>query len=111
MRRRDQWLEWIRAVERECETAQYALHLLEDQLMRQPSSLKQRGLGHHDFAEVQRNREPTYLIRIFAVFENGLREAWVKSLGETTHPKMADLLEAFTAKCRIPNDRLTEAHA
>lgn len=110
MRRRDQWIEWIRAIERESDTAMYALDLLDEQLKRDPWSLKYRGLSHQDYVELARNREATYLVRLFAEFENGLREAWVRAFGQTTHPKMADLLEAFAARCRMPHDRLTDAH-
>jgi len=110
MRRRDQWIEWIRAVERESETAAYAFELLREQLQRDPSSLTYRGLGHRDYVEVARNREATYLVRLFAEFENGLRDAWINAFAETTHPKMADLLQAFASRCRMPDDRLADAH-
>ena len=110
MRRRDQWIEWILAVERESETAGYALELLREQLRREPSSLKERGLDHRDYVELARNRDATYLIRLFDEFENGLREAWARAWGETTHPRTADLLHAFAARCRMSNDRLVETH-
>ena len=110
MRRRDQWIEWIRAGEREGDTAAYALSLLQDQLRKAPSSLRFRGLGHQDFAGFAENREATYLVRLFAEFENGLREAWNRAFGESSHPKTMDLLNAVASRCRIPNDRLTEAH-
>ena len=109
MRRRDQWIEWIRAIERESDTAAFALDLLHDQLRRDPSSLHHRGLGRQDFVEFAENREATYLVRIFAEFENGLREAWVNAFSETSHPKMMDLIQALASRCRIPNDRLVDA--
>jgi len=110
MRRRDQWIEWIRAVERESDTAAYALMLLQDQLRRDPASLKNRGLGQQDYIEFSQNREATYLVRLFAEFENGLREAWDKAFGETTHPRIFDLLHALASRRRMPNDRLSDAH-
>jgi hypothetical protein len=110
MRRRDQWIVWIRAVEREGEAAAYALDLLEAQLKRDPSSLKKRGLGQRDFAELQRHRETTYLVRMFAEFEIGLREAWSRVYGETSHPRMVDLLVALGSRRRMPNERLSDAH-
>jgi hypothetical protein len=110
MRRRDQWIEWIRQVEREGETVAYAIELLQDQLRRDPSSLDYRGLGFPDFVGMRENREATYLLRLFAVFENGLREAWLKAERRTTQPGAADLLNAFAARCRMTDDRLNEAH-
>jgi len=110
MRRRDQWIEWIREVERESETAAYAIELLQVQLRRDPSSLDYRDLGYSDFVSTRENREATYLLRLFAVFENGLRDAWSKSEGKTTHPGANDLINAFAARCRMPNDRVTDAH-
>lgn len=95
MRRRDQWIEWIRAVERESDAATYAFELLDNRLQEDPSSLASRGLEHGDAHRVKANREGTYLVRAFAVFENGLREAWQKAEQKTTNPRMFDLLEAF----------------
>jgi hypothetical protein len=82
MRRRDQWIEWIRAVERESDTAAYALELLQEQLRREPSSLKNRGLGQRDYLEFAQNREATYLVRLFAE----------------------------SSRCRMPNERVSDAH-
>jgi len=110
MRRRDQWIEWILAVERESQAAAYALGLLQEQLRREPSSLTARRLGYRDYLELARNREATYLVRLFAEFENGLREAWSRVWGETTHPRAADLLHAFASRCRMSHDRLVETH-
>lgn len=110
MRRRDQWIEWMRAVERESDTAAYAIELLNERLQSDPSSLTARGLEHRDADHVQANREATYLVRLFAVFEGGLREAWIKVEQRTTEPKVADLCDAFAARTKMPNDRLAEAH-
>lgn len=110
MRRRDQWIEWLRAVERESDVAAYAIELLDERLQRDPSSLTARGLEHRDAAHVRANREATYLVRLFAVFESGLREAWLKVQRRTTEPKAADLLDTFAARVKMPNDRLADAH-
>ncbi len=109
MRRRDQWLEWIRSVEREGELVAVALVVLEDRLRQDPSVLRQYGLQRADFSAGMLNREGTYVIRVFAEFESGLREAWERAFGETTHPKSVDLLQAFAARCRVPPQRLVDA--
>ena len=110
MRRRDQWIEWMRAVERESDAAAYAIELLNERLQRDPSSLAARGLERRNADHVKANREATYLIRLFAVFESGLREAWATVEKRTTDPKAADLLDALAARTKIPNDRLADAH-
>jgi hypothetical protein len=109
MRRRDQWIEWIRAVIRESDAAAYAIELLDEQLLRDPSSLASRGLEHRDADHVKANREGTYLIRAFAVFENGLRDAWENAEYKATNPRMADLLVAFASRAKMPMDRLADA--
>ncbi|MCU0876061.1 MAG: hypothetical protein MUE50_27375 [Pirellulaceae bacterium] len=106
MRRRDQWLQWIRSVEREGELIAVALVVLEDRLRQDPSVLRQHGLERADFSAGMLNREGTYVIRVYAEFESGLREAWERAFGETTHPKAVDLLHAFASRCRVPPQRL-----
>ncbi len=110
MRRRDEWIDWVRAAERECDVVAYGLELLSQTLQRDPSSLAYRRLGREDYLGASRNREATYLVRLFALFENGLREAWAGAFGETTHPGAADLITAFAARCRVPFDRVDDAH-
>jgi len=110
MRRRDQWIEWIRAVERECEVVAVALQLLDERLRRDPSSLKDLALGTRDFVDVKQNREATYVVRIFAEFENALREAWREAYRRSSHPSTGDLLDGCARRCRMPIDRLADAH-
>jgi hypothetical protein len=110
MRRRDQWIEWIRAVERESEVAAFAIELLDERLQRDPSSLNVRGLEHRDAAHVKANRNATYLVRAFAVFESGLREAWQRAERRRTSPAMIDLLQSFASRTKMPNDRLMDAN-
>jgi hypothetical protein len=109
MRRRDQWLQWIRAAERVGELIAVALVVLEDRLRHDPSVLRQHGLERADFSAGTLNREANYVVRVYAEFESGLREAWERGFGETTHPKAADLLLAFASRCRVPPQRLVDA--
>jgi hypothetical protein len=102
MRRRDQWLEWIKAVERESETAAVALELLGEALRSNPSLIRHRGLGRRDFVDSALNREATYLVRLFAVFENGLREAWRRAFGKPSHPPIKHIVNAVAAHRHVP---------
>ena len=54
---------------------------------------------YHNFRD---NLEPTYLIRLFAEFEAGLREAWALAFRQTTSPRMRDLIDSFAARRLIP---------
>ncbi|HVA15140.1 MAG TPA: hypothetical protein VNF99_17970 [Stellaceae bacterium] len=100
----------MRAVDRESIAAAYAIELLDERLKSDPSSLTARGLERRDADHVKANREATYLVRLFAVFESGLREAWEKAEKRRTHPTAADLLDAFAARTKMPSDRLNDAH-
>lgn len=108
MRRRDQWIEWIRSVEGESEVAAYAIELLRERLQQDPSALRLRGLEERDADHVTANRGATYLVRAFAVFESGLRDAWRHAERRTTNPVVKDLLQAFASKTRMPSDRLRD---
>lgn len=108
MRRRDQWIERMRSVERESEVAAYALELLDERLQQEPSSLKSRGLERRDADRVTANRDARYLVRAFVVFESGLRDAWRHVERRTTNPVVKDLLQAFASKTRMPSDRVRD---
>lgn len=110
MRRRDQWLEWIKAVERESVTAGVALELLGEALRSDPSLIGYRGLGRRDFVESAQHREATYLVRLFAVFENGLREAWLLAFGRHSRPPMVNLVNAIAARRNVPVDYRSGVH-
>jgi hypothetical protein len=109
MRRRDQWIRWMKAVEREAAVVAFALDLLQERLQVDPSILAIRTLGRVHFRQGVVNRELTYLVRLYAVFESGLREAWSRAFRETTHPPMSDLLQALTGRRRIPPEQLANA--
>ncbi len=109
MRRRD-WIEWVRAVECEGDVVAFALEVLAEKLQAEPSLLRYRELEQRDRLNAARNREATYLVRLFGVFESALRDAWAEHYGETTHPKATDLLDAFASRCRIPSDHRVNAH-
>ncbi len=59
---------------------------------------------------LRRNLETTYLIRLHAEFEAGLRDAWRHAFGQETQPPMRDLLQAFAARCDIPQDWIDGAN-
>jgi hypothetical protein len=101
MKRRIERMEQLVAVEREYRVVAVAVGVLGDRLRADPSGLKAHGLEQADYRQAVGRLEATYLIRLFAEFEAGLREAWVRKYRQKTHPPMAQLLAAITARCAI----------
>jgi hypothetical protein len=52
----------------------------------------------------------TYVIRLFAEFETGLRLYWLAARKTDPPGRMRDLLDGVAAARRIPYDQLKEAH-
>ncbi len=100
-------IERIRAVEREYLAALSAVRLLVDRLRADPNWGESEGWRARDGANLRDKIEETYLIRLYAEFEAGLRDAWV-NLVRRSHPPMRDLLPAM-ANWRIPQDWLDQA--
>jgi hypothetical protein len=109
MRRRDQWIRWMKAVEREAAVVAFALEGLQERLQADPSLLAVRKLRMVHFRQGFINREMTYLVRLYGVFESGLREAWERAFHVTTHPRMTDLLQALSSRRRIPPEQRENA--
>src|SRR6202034_3237150 len=95
---RQRRLERMCAIAREYQIARIAAQDLGTRLRADPSVLSEEGLENADYYNLRDNLEPTYLIRLFAEFEAGLREAWARSFGQTTTPRMQDLIESFAAR-------------
>ncbi len=110
MTRKQVRLERLRAIEREYEVALAAAEVLQEQLRQNPSAMDDEQLRFRDYRNFPNNLEPTYLIRIVAEFEAGLREAWRDVYQRTTHPHLTDLIESFAAQCLIPQDWRDHVH-
>jgi hypothetical protein len=104
-------LERIKAVEREYRVARLAMAVLGEALRVNPSLLKENELSHADAQKVAVNTEMTYLIRLFAVFEAGLRDGWENCYNRKTTTKTKDLLDGIASKARIKHDIVEKAHA
>jgi hypothetical protein len=104
MRRRDRRIAQIRSVEREHQVIAVAVGILADQLRSDPSGLAKYGLGRVDFDQSADNIDATYLIRLFAEFETGLREAWRFAWKRDTHPPTSQLLASIATRCSAPED-------
>jgi hypothetical protein len=100
----------MRSVLREYRTAVVAARDLQARLRANPSALSDEQLQVADFHNFRDNLEPTYLIRLFAEFEAGLREAWVRALGQATSPRMQDLIDSVAARRLVPAPWRAAAH-
>jgi hypothetical protein len=110
MIKRQQRIEWIAAVAREYLAAKSAAELLEVQLQADPNYGWNQGWESRDGAAFNDNLESTYLVRLYAEFEAGLRDYWANHLNRGTHPPMAQLLQSL-ADQRLSIDRLEDADA
>ena len=106
---RYEWLQRIKAVEREHTVAELSIARLLQQSQNNPSGLP-AALRVRDVRTTSDNLEGTYLIRLFAEFETGLRESWSALRGSDPPSRTRDLLDGIAAYRKIPNDELASAH-
>src|SRR5262249_2451569 len=89
---------------REYLVATVAARGLDERFRADPSVLVAERLEIADYRDFRDYLEATYLIRLFAEFEAGLREAWEFPFGRTTVPRVRDLIDSLHAQCSIPRD-------
>ena len=110
MIKRQQRIEWIAAVAKEYLAAKSAAELLRDKLQTDPNYGTSQGWEARDGVAFKSNLESTYIVRLYAEFEAGLRDYWANHLNRATHPPMVQLLPLL-ADQRISTDRLDDADA
>jgi hypothetical protein len=89
--------------------ARFAIDRLLDTARSDPTILR-RVLDIRDLTQASARLEATYLLRLLAVFESGLRDFWhVQKRGRT--PRTEHLLDGMASARGIPNDLLVNAHA
>ena len=103
-----EWLTRIKAVEREHRAIRQATDRFKKAARHDPSALK-GDLRYRDLDHASDNLDGTYIIRLFAEFETGLRQYWDRARG--THPPTRDLLEGLVAMRGIPDEQREQAHA
>jgi hypothetical protein len=108
MPRRDDWLVRIKEVERRHAAVRLATSRLLEAGRRDPTIL-QGSVEYRDVIEAEKDLEGTYLVRLFAEFETGLRLFW--DTVRDTNPRTRDLLEGIAAMRYIPDEQRNDAHA
>src|SRR5437879_5630319 len=108
MIKRQERIERMRGVEGEYLAAISAAELLEDRLRADPSWGASRGWRARDGEILIAALDATFLVRMYAEFEAGLRDAWRKFYRKRSNPPMKDLLVAVASQ-RIPQRWIDEA--
>ena len=106
MTRRHEVMEALNGVVAEHDAARRALGFLLAAAGRDPSLLGSEDPTFADLRLCLRNLERTYLVRLFALFEENLREVWTLSLERPTEPLAKDLLDGCASRQAIRDDGL-----
>ena len=110
---RHQVMESLVLVVGEHDAARRSVAFLLDRATSDPSLLRAGDPSRADLRLCLRNLERTYLVRLFALFEETLRDIWL-SFGKNSQPKTKDLLDGCASRRKIPTsapELLTDAHA
>ncbi len=106
-RQRDDWLERIKAAAREFLVARTAAERFMDELERDPAALP-ADTKVRDAHAMADHPEGTYLLRLFAAFESGLRSYWASV--RTTRPPVRDLVDSIAGDRNVPDDLRDKVH-
>jgi hypothetical protein len=93
MNKRQQRIERILRVEREYLAARSAFELLSESIRSNPSFGKPWGWSASDAGGFEANLEATYIIRLYAEFETGLRDIWKNHYKKRRRTPMEHLLQ------------------
>jgi hypothetical protein len=107
-RERDEWPSRIKAIEREFSAVRLGTARLLSQAQIDPTILR-GGFQIRDIGHAAERLEGTYLIRLYAEFETGLRKYW--ETFRPTHPRMEDLIDSIASRQKIPYDLIVGVHA
>jgi hypothetical protein len=111
MNRRQWHVDRITDAYQEFVAAEASVGLLEERLRVDPSFLTSQGIGNRRARALRDNLEATYLIRLFAAFEAGVRDAWENHWKKPTEPKMMDLINSVGGRRSVPNGLINRVHA
>ncbi len=109
--KRDRRLGQIKAVEREYLVGVAAVATLQTALRKDPSLLNKARVGLADFRNLLENLQKTFLVRLFAEFEAGLREVWVKHARKKAEAAIRDVITSPGVKHDVPETVRENVHA
>lgn len=100
-----QWLDCFDRVAREFAVARLATRLLRAALVRDPSlSHLDKEWSAADCVVWKTGLEATDVVRLFAVFEQSLRDDWFAVLRRVTEPPVKQLVDAIGPRLQVPDD-------
>jgi hypothetical protein len=111
MIKRQERIERMERIIREYRAAVSAVELLAQQLRANPNWGNEAGWRNRDARSLNENLEATYLIRLYAEFESGLRDLWRNCFRKASHPSMQILMSRVASRQYVPQDWLDEADA
>ncbi|MBX9790918.1 MAG: hypothetical protein K2Y37_18525 [Pirellulales bacterium] len=88
----------------------FGAHRLLENAQRDPTILRE-GLELRDIRRAVEHIEGTYIIRLFAEFETGLRSFLTALRGHPVRIRVEHLIDSVATKRRIPYDLIAGAHA
>jgi hypothetical protein len=106
----DVWIRNVKAVEREYVAARFSVDRSLQNVRQNPTILT-GGLRVREIERAADHLEATYVIRLFAEFETGLRFFCQKAKRRPPPSRTRDLLDSVAALRRIPLESLRNAHA
>ena len=104
-------IERMKGVEREYQVATMAKEVLIEGLGQDTTMLTKKGLHQADLNSLQANLEATYLVRLFAEFETGLKDYWKNGLTKNSRTGVRDIIESLSSRFKILDAAKTNAHA
>lgn len=106
---RDEWYRRMRSVEREYQAARFAVDRALHQV-REDHSLLTGDLRVRELERTAERLEDTYLLRLFAEFESGVRLFFQRTRRRRPPSRTEDLLNSVAAMRRIQDEQLQNAH-
>ena len=105
------WMKRIKAVEREFQASQFSLVRVASATKQDPTILV-NDLQVRDIDKATEHLEGTYIIRVFAEFETGLRKFWNRNRAKEQKKQTPAevLVDNVAAQARVPTDTLTQVH-
>lgn len=101
----------LRRIERQWRVARISARLFDEGLQKNPALLAADDLEAADVTTYRDELSATYVIRLFAEFESGLRDWWQSGLGRTSRPATRQLIDSVAARRSIPDPWRDSVHA
>ena len=100
----------IKSIEQEYRVAMIARGVQIAELTKNPSKLTDVGLEQVHFEKFRGNLDATYLVRIFAESETGLRDYWTHLSKRQSFARTYDMIQALSSRRKIDFREIKNVH-